>query len=46
MDDKDEELGAVKARFGHATVPIVIIDGELVGGCDDLEAFVRSAGPG
>jgi glutaredoxin-related protein len=42
MDDRDEELAELKARFAHPTVPIVLIDGELVGGCDDLEAFLRS----
>jgi glutaredoxin len=32
---------AVKARFGRSTVPIVLRDGVLVGGCDDLQVTLR-----
>jgi len=38
MDDKLEELDAAKQKYGHGTVPIVILDGELVGGASELAA--------
>ena len=36
MDDRDAELEEVKARHQHYTVPIVLLDGQFVGGCDEL----------
>lgn len=39
MDGKDAELNEVKQKYGHSTVPIVVIDDELVGGCDELQAL-------
>jgi glutaredoxin 3 len=33
------ELGEAKKKWGHFTVPIVVIDGELVGGSDELAAL-------
>ncbi len=44
MDGKNAELAEVKRRYGHSTVPIVLLDGEFVGGCDDLEALARRGG--
>ena len=37
MDGKDEELQKVKDKYSHQTVPIIILNGEFVGGCDDLK---------
>ena len=39
-----EELEAVKACYGHPTVLVVIIDGELIGGYNELNALVRAKG--
>jgi len=39
MDGKDAELDEAKRKYGHPTVPIVLIDDELIGGCDDLSAL-------
>lgn len=44
MDAKHAELDAVKRRYGHPTVPIVLIDGEFVGGYDQLNALQASGG--
>jgi glutaredoxin 3 len=46
MDGKPEELREVKRRYGHPTVPIVILDGEFIGGCDELERLARTRGLG
>jgi glutaredoxin 3 len=43
MDDAQAELNAAKAKWGHSTVPIVIIDGELIGGGSELADY-ESAG--
>ena len=40
----DAELTAAKAEWNHHTVPIVIIDGKLIGGCTELENFVAGGG--
>jgi glutaredoxin 3 len=39
MDGKDRELDQVKARYGHSTVPIVLLDGQFVGGYRELAAL-------
>ncbi len=39
MDDKDMELNALKRKYNHRTVPIVLIDGNFIGGASDLEAL-------
>jgi glutaredoxin 3 len=39
MDGDFEGLAEVKRRLGHPTVPIVLIDGELVGGYRELAAL-------
>ncbi len=46
MDDKPRELAEAKRKFGHGTVPIVILNGEFLGGCSDLEALARRGGLG
>ena len=42
MDRRDAELAELKSRYNHFTVPIILIDGEFIGGCDELVALVRS----
>ena len=42
MDAEPEELDRVKQEYGHPTVPIVLIDGQFVGGCSELEALDRA----
>jgi glutaredoxin 3 len=37
MDGRDAELRAIKRQYGHSTVPIVVVDGRLVGGSDELQ---------
>lgn len=44
MNGRFDELREVKLRYGHPTVPIVLLDGELVGGSDDLERLARAGG--
>jgi glutaredoxin 3 len=36
MDDKPEELQALKEEHKWSTVPMIFIDGKLIGGFDDL----------
>ena len=38
-----EEVEAFKAEHGVATTPLVFIDGERIGGSDDLERYLASA---
>ena len=42
MDGKPAELQEAKQRYGHPSVPIVLINGEFIGGCDDLEALAAA----
>ncbi|MDF1798747.1 MAG: glutaredoxin [Planctomycetota bacterium] len=44
LHEGDPELTAAKAKWGHPTVPIVIIDGKLIGGCTELENLAASGG--
>lgn len=37
-----EQTDAFKAQHGLATTPLVIIDGERIGGADDLEAWLAN----
>jgi glutaredoxin 3 len=39
MDDAPRDLDAAKAKWNHSTVPIVIIDGVLIGGGSELAAY-------
>ena len=38
-----EEVDAFKATRGLATTPLIEIDGETIGGCSDLEAWLADA---
>jgi glutaredoxin len=38
-----EEVDAFKAEHGIATTPLIVIDGETVGGADDLERRLAAA---
>jgi glutaredoxin 3 len=42
MDGKDAELNEVKRKYQHSTVPIVLVDGNLVGGYTELVALDRA----
>ena len=35
-----ESVEAFKADHGVATTPLIVIDGETIGGCDDLERYL------
>ncbi|RAK56828.1 glutaredoxin domain-containing protein [Phenylobacterium deserti] len=35
-----EEVDAFKAEHGVATTPLVFVDGEPIGGADELEAYL------
>jgi glutaredoxin 3 len=37
-----EEVDAFKAEHGVATTPLVFIDGERIGGADDLERYLAA----
>ena len=39
MDDRQEQLHEAKQKWGHPSVPIVIIDGQLIGGASELVEF-------
>ena len=42
MDNAPRELNAAKAKWNHPTVPIVIIDGVLIGGGSELAAYEQA----
>lgn len=42
LTNKMDELMALKQKWGWQTVPIIIIDGKLVGGYNDLKALDES----
>lgn len=44
MDDDHAGLNEVKRKYSHGTVPIVVLDGNFVGGCDELSMVARSGG--
>ena len=46
MDGRDAELNEVKSKYQHTTVPIVIIDGNLIGGYTELAALDRAGSLG
>lgn len=46
MDGKDAELNEVKRKYQHSTVPIVIVDGNLIGGYTELAALDRAGSLG
>jgi glutaredoxin len=41
-----EEVEATKQEFGVPTTPVVIIDGELIGGSEELESYLTRQGAG
>ena len=47
IDDRQmttrEEVDAFKAEQGVATTPLIFIDGERIGGSDDLEQYLQTA---
>ena len=47
VDDRQmttrEEVDAFKAEQGVATTPLIFIDGERIGGSDDLEQYLQTA---
>ena len=38
----DDAIMAAKEKYGHATVPIILIDEKLIGGYNELSALDRS----
>jgi glutaredoxin 3 len=38
-----EEVDAFEVEHGVATTPLIFIDGEQIGGCDDLERYLLAA---
>ena len=42
MDGLHAELNRVKAEHKHHTVPIIILNGQFVGGCYELEVMARA----
>ncbi len=39
LTDKPEEIQAIKDKTGWRTVPIIMINGKLIGGYNDLKAL-------
>ena len=39
LTDKPDEMQAIKDKTGWRTVPIIMIDGKLVGGYSDMKAL-------
>lgn len=39
LTDKQEEIDRIKAETGWRTVPIILINGKLIGGYTDLKAL-------
>jgi glutaredoxin len=37
-----EETDAFKAEHGLSTTPLIVVDGETIGGCSDLERFLSA----
>lgn len=37
-----EEVEAFKEEHGVSTTPLIIVDGETIGGCSDLEKFLSA----
>jgi glutaredoxin 3 len=44
LDDDRAREREVKEQYGHHTVPIILLDGEFIGGCDELMALDRAGG--
>jgi glutaredoxin len=41
LDGRKDELRRLQEAFGRCTVPLALIDGELVAGLDELERHFR-----
>ena len=41
-DEAAEVIGAVRDEYKHMTFPIIFVDGEFIGGYDDLKEFYES----
>ena len=41
LRDRDT-VEAFKTEHGIATTPLIVIDGETIGGCDDLERYLAA----
>jgi glutaredoxin 3 len=41
LRDRDA-VEVFKAEHGIATTPLIVIDGETIGGCDDLERYLAA----
>jgi glutaredoxin 3 len=41
LTGKDDEIQKIKNETGWRTVPIIMVDGKLVGGFTDLQALVN-----
>lgn len=39
LTDRPDEINRIKAETGWMTVPIILIDGKLIGGYNDLRAL-------
>jgi glutaredoxin len=37
-----EEVDAFKAEHGLSTTPLIVVDGQTIGGCSDLEKFLSA----
>ncbi|RZD32007.1 MAG: glutaredoxin [uncultured DHVE6 group euryarchaeote] len=42
MDDKVDELQKIKDKYNHQTVPIILLNGNFIGGCDELIKLEKS----
>lgn len=41
-----EEVDSFKAEHGLSTTPLIFIEGERIGGCDELEQYLARADAG
>lgn len=41
MDAEPEELDAIKRKYQHDTVPIILLDGDFIGGFTELTAALK-----
>ena len=42
LDDRKDELRRLQEAFVRRTVPLVLLDGEMLGGLEELEALARA----
>ncbi len=41
LSGDDAQITTVKSSYGHSTVPIILLDGKLIGGFDELSEWDR-----